>query len=302
MKILFTGASSFTGYWFVKELAGRGHEVHATFRQFPDEYFGMRKKRVEQCARFCIPHYQCSLEGARFADLWNEEFDLFCHHAAEVGHYKSDCFDIPKALRNNMGPLPELIAKKKPGRIVVTGSIFQGGGHKLPFSPYALSKSFTTQWMSYLAQKNGIPFKEFVIPNPFGPFEDERFTTWLVKQWGSLALAEVKTPDYVRDNIHVSLLAKVYAHFATIENQIPYETWSPSGYRMSQKDFTELFAMKMRSRLGLPCDCVFAKQIAFPEPKTRLGEGSPVPEIDWDEEKAWDELALYYEENVLVLS
>ncbi len=31
MKILFTGASSFTGFWFAKELAAAGHEVFAVF-------------------------------------------------------------------------------------------------------------------------------------------------------------------------------------------------------------------------------------------------------------------------------
>ena len=31
MKILFTGASSFTSHWFVSKLAERGHEIWATF-------------------------------------------------------------------------------------------------------------------------------------------------------------------------------------------------------------------------------------------------------------------------------
>ena len=31
MKILITGGSSFTGYWFIKELAAAGHEMFATF-------------------------------------------------------------------------------------------------------------------------------------------------------------------------------------------------------------------------------------------------------------------------------
>ena len=31
MRILFTGASSFTGYWFIRELVAAGHRVIATF-------------------------------------------------------------------------------------------------------------------------------------------------------------------------------------------------------------------------------------------------------------------------------
>src|SRR5208283_1214579 len=32
------GGSSFTGYWFAKELASAGHEVIALFRRQPEEY------------------------------------------------------------------------------------------------------------------------------------------------------------------------------------------------------------------------------------------------------------------------
>jgi hypothetical protein len=32
MKILFTGASSFTGMWFVRELAAAGHDVVPPFK------------------------------------------------------------------------------------------------------------------------------------------------------------------------------------------------------------------------------------------------------------------------------
>jgi len=37
MKILFTGGSSFTGYWFIKELVAAGHEVVAAFRRADGE-------------------------------------------------------------------------------------------------------------------------------------------------------------------------------------------------------------------------------------------------------------------------
>ena len=38
MKILFTGASSFTGMWFARALASAGHDVVATFRKRPEAY------------------------------------------------------------------------------------------------------------------------------------------------------------------------------------------------------------------------------------------------------------------------
>ena len=56
MKVLFTGASSFTGYWFVKELASAGHEVVAIFRRGPDDYPDeLRKRRIAAVADLCRP-------------------------------------------------------------------------------------------------------------------------------------------------------------------------------------------------------------------------------------------------------
>ena len=38
MKILFTGASSFTGFWFVKTLAATGHEIFCPLTKNPADY------------------------------------------------------------------------------------------------------------------------------------------------------------------------------------------------------------------------------------------------------------------------
>jgi UDP-glucose 4-epimerase len=104
-------------------------------------------------------------------------------------------------------------------RVVVTGSVFEPGegeGDEAldAFSPYGLSKSFTAETFRYLCRRQGASFGKFVIPNPFGPFEEERFTTSLVRSWRRGERPTVRTPDYTRDNIHVSLLSLAYADFA----------------------------------------------------------------------------------------
>ena len=52
MKILFTGGSSFTGFWFIHELASAGHTVTAIFRRQAEEYRDIvRRERVTLARR-----------------------------------------------------------------------------------------------------------------------------------------------------------------------------------------------------------------------------------------------------------
>jgi len=296
MKILLTGASSFTGYWFVKELAAQGHDVHTTFRSSLDDYQGIRRERVERLLNFCTPLFRCSFGGPEFLDLCKQgAFDVICHHASEVTNYKSEDFDLVKALSNNTKNIREILQQLKPKSLIFTGSIAERGEGQCSeqnraFSPYGLSKSFTSEWIQYVARQQNIPFKKFVIPNPFGPYEEERFTTWLIKNWFVGNVPEVRTPNYIRDNIHVSLLAKAYASFVCDSNP----QLNPSGYQSTQGEFTQLFASKMQQYLGLPCEFTTFPQEDFPEPKMRLNTDRLAP-VGWDEELAWKELAEYYQ-------
>lgn len=132
---------------------------------------------------------------------------------------------------------------------------------------------------------------KFVIPNPFGPYEEMRYTSYLTQEWLKGHTPQVKTPDYVRDNIPISLLAKAYSAFA--ENL--QAKFKPSFYTESQGAFTARFAKEMRSRLSLPCAFELQTQVDFPEPKVRVNTEKLDPlQFGWNESAAWDELAEYY--------
>ena len=91
----------------------------------------------------------------------------------------------------------------------------RGAGSKplRAFNAYGLSKGLTAAAAESYADRERFTFEKFVIPNPFGPYEEPRFTSYLMKTWLAGETARVQTPRYVRDNIHVSLLAKAYAAF-----------------------------------------------------------------------------------------
>ena len=308
MRILFTGGSSFTGFWFIRELAQQGHDVVATFRKRPEEYRDEpRGTRVSLALQSCRGVFGCSFGDSRFLELVRSQpWDLLCHHAADVTNYKSPDFDVAAALANNIRnatAVLELLGSGEDGRrrLIVTGSVFENGegagSQGLPaFSPYGLSKSFTYEVFRHQAARAGFSLGKFVIPNPFGPYEEPRFTAYLMKTWFAGAKADVNAPEYVRDNIHVSLLAKAYADFAkTLPDHPCAQVRRPSGYIESQGMFACRFATEMRRRLGLPCEVNLRVQTEFQEPRVRINT-DPVDgsNVGWEEDAAWSSIGNYY--------
>jgi UDP-glucose 4-epimerase len=305
MKILFTGGSSFTGMWFIRELAAAGHEVAAVFRRRADEYAdAVRRRRVALAIEVCRPVYGCSFGDEKFLALIGEGgWDLLGHHAADVTNYKSPDFDTVAALANNTHNLRAVLAAMTAAgcrRVLLSGSVFEGGegagSQGLPdFSPYGLSKALTARMFQFECDRAGVGLGKFVIPNPFGPHEEPRFTGYLMKNWLAGATPNCSSPAYVRDNIHATLLARAYARFA---GEVPAEGFArtnPSGYAESQGAFTLRLAEEMRPRLGLPCPVELKKQVDFPEPRVRINtDPADADALGWDESAAWDEMARYY--------
>jgi UDP-glucose 4-epimerase len=306
MKILFTGGSSFTGSRFIQELAHAGHRVTAIFQKEVGEYAGeLRRRRVAMAVKVCRPVEGCSFGDKRFLAVVAEGgWDLLCHHAADVTNYKSPDFDTIAAVGNNTHNLSETLDVLKAAgccRLLLSGSVFEGdegaGSQGLPnFSPYGLSKALTAQVFRYYCTRASIGLGKFVIPNPFGAYEEPRFTTYLLKNWLAGAMPNCSSPAYVRDNIHVSLLAKAYARFVQVIPAEGFARTNPSGYVESQGAFTLRLAQEMRPRLGLPCLVELKKQVEFPEPRIRINtDPADADGLGWDESAAWDEMADYYQ-------
>lgn len=305
MRILFTGASSFTGYWFAKTLAERGHEVHATFQGAADSYESARRRRIDALPASVERLWETPSQSARLldavagADLW----DVLCLHAAYVTNYRSPDFDVIQAVKNNTDGLPALLermASRGLRRVIATGSVFEadeGAGEepRRAFSPYGLSKTLTWKVQQFRTQMLGLELGKFLIPNPFGPYEEPRFTAFLMKTWYAGKPAEVRTPVYLRDNIHVSKMGLHYAQFVE-KDHVAGTRCAPMGYVESQGAFTLRFAAEMRKRLGLTCDLVLGQQTDFSEPLARVNTQSlPLKEEEWSESEAWDELAAWYQ-------
>lgn len=236
-----------------------------------------------------------------------ESFDVLCHHAAEVGNYKSLDFDVSRAIAantRNMALVLEAMKANGLRAVVATGSVFEndngvGDGLLEAFSPYGLSKALSYQVVRFWARRVGVRLGKFNIANPFGALEEPRFCNFLIQTWAKGETARVNTPLYLRDNIFVDRLALHYAAFvAETVTSVTDQAIGPIGFAESQGAFAQRFAAAMRPRLGLECKLELGEQINFDEPMIRLNSDRLAPPIGWSDDAAWDRLAAYYAESL----
>jgi len=311
MRILFTGATSFTGMWFAKALAADGHSVIAAVRQPLAAYADLRAQRLEKLKGSCEFVWGAPFGSPQFLDMIRQAgpFDLLCHHAAEVKDYRSPDFDVDAAVAANCQSLPSVLTTlRKDGcqRLVLTGSVFEpdeGSGTEplRAFSPYGHSKALTAQLFRRESEKQGFAMGKFVIPNPFGPYEEPRFTEYLMKSWSSGQTPRINTPDYVRDNVPVTLLSAAYGQFAAAIPGNGFHKLNPSFYAESQGAFAKRFAGEISRRLEIAAPLELADQTDFPEPLVRINT-CPLkgPDLGWSESDFWDETADYYAERFAI--
>lgn len=307
MRVLLTGASSFTGYWFVRELVSAGHSVTAVLRgRLRESANPLRDQRAAAVSTLCHTVTECPFGDDRFINVIKTcgPWDVMCHHAAEVNNYRSPTFDAMAALASNTRNVENVaasLAKEGCQRIIITGSVFEpdegAGSEGLPaFSPYGVSKNLTAQVFRYYSRAYHMRLGKFVISNPFGPYEEKRFTTYLASTWLSGETPNVLTPDYVRDNIHVGLLARVYRYFVEQgPDAAALSRMNPSGYVETQGSFARRCALELSPRLGVSCGLNVVNQELFPEPRIRINtDPAEIPAAGWDEARAWDDLAEFY--------
>jgi len=313
MKILFTGASSFTGYWMARELAEAGHEVVATFTHPKAEsYEGLRGQRVQRVLPWVRPIFAVSTGSPSFLDLLrSEDWDLWAQHGAEAKDYKSLEFDWRSAVIENALQLEQNLtafAKARGRAVVLTGTYFEaeegaGTEPRMAFSPYGLSKTLTSQAYRFAAQAAGLTLAKYVFPNPVGPFEEPRLAASLVAAWKKDEVAQLHTPGYIRDNLPAPLLARDYVAFAEQASRLSPGTWTrrnPSGWVESVGVFAQRIADEFGRRSGKTFAVRGDAQTIWREPKDRHNLHPCLALFSAEEQRAfWDAWHAYYFESAI---
>ena len=301
MRILFTGASSFTGYWFASALHEAGHEVTAVCREPRLEaYDGVRRRRLELLAGRVRAVFGLAFGDDRFVGLLRESepFDVICHHGATAADHKAGSFDLLGAVERNTRNFPAVVdaaGARNLRALVLTGTYFepdegQGSAPLRAFSPYGLSKALTWQIARYHCETRGLPLGKFVLPNPIGPLDEPRFLGYLLATWARGGTAVVRTPEYTRDNAPVDPLARAYATFVAraAEGTTPVSHASPSGWVETVGGFATRVRCRIRALSGRACALELAVQTEFAEPRARAntepllaGWPAPAEEAFW---------------------
>ncbi len=282
-------------------LAEAGHEVVAALRSsaYDDP---LRQTRIEQVRQWadCVAGVPFGSDAFIALIAGRGLFDVLCHHGAEAAGHKRPDFDVDGAVRANTWRMDDTLAALKAAggaRLVLTGSVFEadeglGEEPRRAFSPYGLSKTLTSQAFAQGAARAGLDFVKFVIPNPFGPYEAQTFQRHVMTAWREGRVPNVTHPFYVRDNVPVGLLARVYA--AAAEGRLGGHV-SPSFYAGPVGAFFQRMAREVAPRTGWSCGLELAQSQSFDEPKTRTNIQSIDPaDYDWTESRFWDAYARYY--------
>lgn len=296
MRVLLTGASSFSGMWIAEALAAAGHEVVAVQRggAYADPLRQARFDRVAKAARVVT---DAPFGSDVFLAVLKDRFDVIGLHGAEVGDYKSPDYDMPAAVASNTLNAEAVFAAAGGARVVLTGTVFEPGEGQgteplVSFSPYGTAKALTGQRMQATAEAAGLAVSKFVIPNPFGPWEERKFQRLVMTRWSRGEGVHIDQALYVRDNIPVDLLALAYT--ATCEGVFGAYC-APSCYAESVGAFFERMAREVRPRTGWDCPLTLADAQEFREPENRTNRTRlDVAALGWSEARFWDAYADHY--------
>ena len=306
MRILLTGASSFSGLWLVRALVAAGAEVAAVARGHPDGYDALRRLRIERVARLARTRFGAAFGDAGFLELIEEAepFDVLCLHHAEVGDFRRHDYDALAAARANTKNIERVLDRlRRRGlrRVVLTGSVFEAdeGDGDRPLEAvgaYGLAKTVTASLVRHAAAACGIELFKITLPSPFGAFQAGGLADHLLRAWQTGEVPILRHPERVRDFVPIELFAAHYAAVALGRMPAAGGRANPSGHVESCAAFADRLAREMRPRLGKACR--FA--VADPpwtdgEPRCRFNT-EPLPQL-FDRTlhgRSWDRLALHY--------
>jgi UDP-glucose 4-epimerase len=299
MRILFVGASTFTGYHFIQELERADHEVHFTLtREIPD-YQGIRGLRVKSLTNGLdakTKFYEKVFFGSpEFIELIRYvKPEVICIHSTSttLGHREKEFNYRQHVLSSthNVERVFESLVDVGCKQVILTNSYFSSvPQNQHSFSSYGLAKDLIRDVFQFHCRKSNIHLTEYVIPNPFGPYEEGNMTSAMMFAWSHNEKFMLGSPKPVRDFVHVQSLAQDYVLALESGNAL----FQPSQYVMSHLEFCSKFSEEIRKRTGWNC-LIEVHERNLNEPTVRQGYHN-VWMHEVFESYLWDTLVRWYQ-------
>ena len=303
MKILFTGISSFTGFWIANYFASKGYTIDAVLtKKNITQYDSLRIERLTRLSDNINLIFDCRFGDNKFISLIkSNQYDIIIHHASNVKDYSSNSFDWQLAINENTNNIEIVIKEISANSNAIfsySSTVFEKGGISKddPINKYAFSKKLSNEIIKYFCFKYGIKFTQIFISNPFGPFEDFKLNHHILTSWKSCLDFVIKTPEYIRDFIPVDLLAISYfEHIISLQitNNLIH-SYSPSGYQMKIVDYVFFLSNKLKQHSGDEKNYKTENQINFSEPIKLVNETNVLSNKTWNEKEFWFKYFNYY--------
>ena len=274
--ILFTGASSFTGFHFVKKLSeNKNYSIVCTFTKKKFYYEKLKLKRLlilskKKNIKF---FYNVAFGDKKFFKIIEKNnFNFICLHGSYTYQYNDDQkFKITDALGSNLNNIDFFYNKiSKSTKLILSNSIFQKNEKKNydSIGKYGLSKFITHEVINYLSKKNKIDTGFFFIPNPWGVLEERRFLYYLIKNWKEGNTPVIKSPFYIRDNIYVDDLTNQYIKL--FSKNLNYNLFYPSGFKSNNLNFALKIKKEYEKFFKQKVKLSHIRQTKFDEPLKRV--------------------------------
>ena len=183
MRVLFTGSSSFTGYYFLKEINKQKIKTFAIFSRNISSYKkNYQKEILKSELKYIKPRLNIKFGSPKYLKLiQNEKIDTICFHHFIVGNLDKEYkfrVNLKKILKNLEEVIYYLSLNGKT-TILYTSSVYQRISAKNSYINdqsrinYGFTKQILFQILKYFCKKNKINLIDFELQNPIGQFEKE---------------------------------------------------------------------------------------------------------------------------------
>ena len=291
MRVLLSGISSFTGMHIAEQLALSDHAVVGTITQPLSHYTGHKKIRIQRLSAIQIAENTPFGSDSFIRLIQQFRPEVYIHHGFNTTGYQDTDFPIEERVAlavNNLKSCTQMLIENGCKGVIYSDSIFAGTGAvdcngSVPFSSYGIAKKKVGDLVSQRCSEAGLLFWRQVIPNPIGPFDNFKLLQYVFERWSNGQTPVITTPDLVRDNIPVVLLAKDYLRLIEEIRLGQGGISNPSGWACTVKDLVNRAAAEWRLQTAQVTPIRLEPQCTQ-QPQT-LVNTDPI----WDRNPNWSE-------------